>query len=55
MGQTPLKTLPAQLIGLSISAEFFDTFGFVICGLNPTNNMTEIYWFDTKKNRWTMP
>ncbi len=55
MEPTPLKVLPAQLIGPSMSVEFFDTFGLIICGLNPAKNMTEIYWFDTRKNKWNKP
>ena len=35
-----------------MSAEFFDTFGLIACGLNPNRCSTELYWFDTNKNRW---
>ena len=36
-----------------MSAEYFDTLGLIICGLNPITNLSEVYWYDTNKNKWT--
>lgn len=35
------------LEGPSMSAEYFDTLGLIICGLNSRNKMTEVHIFDT--------
>jgi len=33
-----LSNIPVQLVGPSISAEFFDSLGLIISGLNPISN-----------------
>lgn len=35
-----------------MSTEYFGTFGLIISGLNPIKNSTEVYWYDSNKNRW---
>ena len=42
----------APLEGPSMSAEYFDTLGLIICGLNPNSKETEVHIFDTKYNKW---
>jgi len=37
-----------------MSAEFFDTLGLVICGLNPTTNKTEVHIYNTKHGNWAV-
>ncbi len=41
-----------NLIGPSISAEFFDSIGLIICGLNPQSNKTELHIYSTSNNQW---
>ena len=50
----PLKNIPVALIEPSMSAEFFDRVGLIICGLNPNNNKTEVHIYSPIKNRWTL-
>ena len=42
--------MPAALEGLSMSAEYFDTLGLVICGYNPESKQTEVYIYNTKNS-----
>jgi hypothetical protein len=37
-----------------MSAEFFDTLGLVICGLNPKTSKTEVHIYNTKNGNWTV-
>ena len=41
-------------VGPSMTAEFFDTLGLVICGLNPETQRTEVHIYNTKNGNWTI-
>ena len=47
-----LKDYGDPLIGPSMSAEFFDTLGLIICGQNQEGE-TELRIFSSKNNKWT--
>lgn len=49
-----LNSMQTPLEGPSMSAEFFDTLGLVICGLNPTTNKTEVHIYNTKHGNWAV-
>jgi hypothetical protein len=47
-----ITEMPVVLEGLSMSAEYLDSLGLIICGFNPQSKQTEVQKYDTKTCKW---